>query len=161
MPSSEDDVYVAPTAEDSLAAPASAATTRLLPAPATKPYQPYQPYGSPTGLKRGIAWSDILMFRTFVTPSLILILFWVGVAIGVVAFLMSVAGAIDAGQHVGRGGQAGLIVFFGGLVFLAAWILFVRVMCELLIVFFRLYDEMRDLNRHLREKNKNSRNTLP
>ena len=73
---------------------------------------------------------DFMAFRKFVTPLVIQVLFWLGV-IGVVILSLY--------TMVSGGGAAG---FLTGLLALVFGIISVRVYCELLILLFRIYDEL-------------------
>jgi len=84
---------------------------------------------------------DFLKFRKMITPLIIQILFWVGVAGSVIAALVMMASSF--GRFGGGAGQ-----FLGGLIFLVVGPVLVRVYTELLILFFRINEtltEIRDL----------------
>lgn len=73
---------------------------------------------------------DFLKFRKFITPVAIQVIFWLGVAVTLIAGIV----AIGAGKVQGL-----LMIIFGPIV--------VRIYCELLMVVFRIYDtlvEVRD-----------------
>jgi hypothetical protein len=71
---------------------------------------------------------EFLAFRKFVTPLVIVILFWLGV----------IGAVISAFGMMSQGG----IYILAGLVWLVAGPLLVRIYCELLILLFRIYDEL-------------------
>jgi hypothetical protein len=73
--------------------------------------------------------NDYLSFRRFITPAFIQVFFWLGVVAVVLTALASMF----------RGDAAGL---FGGLAMLVFGVVFVRIYCELLILLFRIYDEL-------------------
>lgn len=78
--------------------------------------------------------NEFLSFRKMITPLIIQILFWIGVA------LCFITGLVKIVQGVGSA-AGGMTVLMGVL----TWILgpiFVRVYCELLILLFRIYDEL-------------------
>ena len=77
-------------------------------------------------------WSEFISFRKMVTPVIIQILFWVGVAGSIIAGLAAMAG--DS--------------VLGGLLILVLGPLFVRIYCELLIVIFRIHDSLRAVERN-------------
>lgn len=84
---------------------------------------------------------DFIKFRKMITPLIIQILFWVGVAGTVIAALVMMA--YSFGRYGGGAGQ-----FLGGLIFLVVGPVMVRVYTELLILFFRMNEtlvEIRDL----------------
>ena len=72
--------------------------------------------------------NDFLSFRKFITPLFIQIIFWLFVIMVVIAGLISMF----------QGGAA----IFSGLIMIIVGPLFVRMYCELLILFFRIYDEL-------------------
>ena len=72
---------------------------------------------------------DFLAFRRFVTPQVIQIAFWFGVAYSVIAGLtLTVAGLVGGG----------IVVMLAGLLMLALGPIAVRVACELALVLFRI-----------------------
>ncbi len=73
-------------------------------------------------------WQEFIAFRRFITPQVMPVVFWIGVAIAVIMGIITVVeGALV--------GSARLI--FLGLVTLFAGPLFVRILCELVLTFFR------------------------
>jgi len=69
-----------------------------------------------------------LAFRKFITPLFIQVIFWIGV----------VASVITALSVMFRGGFA----IIAGLIFLVIGPFIVRIECELLILLFRIYEEL-------------------
>jgi hypothetical protein len=78
-----------------------------------------------------VNWSDFFSFRQMVTPVIIQVLFWLGVAVSVVAGLFAL-------------GESPL----GGLLLIVLGPLVVRIYCELLIVLFRIHDSLRAVERN-------------
>jgi hypothetical protein len=72
--------------------------------------------------------NDFLAFRKFITPVFIQVIFWLFVIMIVLAGLFSMF----------QGGSA----IFSGLLMIIVGPLIVRMYCELLILFFRIYDEL-------------------
>jgi hypothetical protein len=72
--------------------------------------------------------NDFLAFRKFITPLFIQVIFWLFVVMIVIAGLASMF----------QGGSA----IFTGLLMIVVGPLFVRMYCELLILLFRIYDEL-------------------
>src|SRR5690242_1341108 len=72
--------------------------------------------------------NEFLAFRKFITPIFIQVIFWVGVVIAVIAAL----------SMMFRGGFA----IIAGLIMLVVLPFIVRIECELLILLFRIYDEL-------------------
>jgi hypothetical protein len=84
-------------------------------------------------------FSDILRFRAFVTPLYIEIIFWIGI---LAVFVNVVLWSIGIGH---QSGVAGFLVFLVGLpLSVIGW----RITCELLIIVFRIYEELRRNNSH-------------
>jgi hypothetical protein len=79
---------------------------------------------------------EYLKFRKMITPVLIQVLFWIGIVVVVIAALVMMFGHGIAG-------------FLGGLVYLVVGPIFVRVYCELIIVLFRIFEELKSLREGL------------
>lgn len=77
---------------------------------------------------------EILSFRKMITPTIIKILFWIGIVV-------TVLGGLVAIFHGGGAAIQGLIMLFVGP-------LIVRVWCELLILLFRIYDSLEEIRRN-------------
>lgn len=73
-------------------------------------------------------WQDFLRFKQFITPVVMPVVFWVGVGIAVI---MGVLTLVDGA----RLGDARLVVL--GLITLLAGPVFVRILCELVMTFFK------------------------
>lgn len=73
-------------------------------------------------------WAEFLSFRRFITPLAIQIIFWVGVLFVVVAALTQMFASFAA--------------FILGILGIIVGIVAVRIYCELLILLFRIYDEL-------------------
>ena len=86
--------------------------------------------------------SDFFSFRTMITPVIIQIIFWVGVALCIIFGL----GAIFFGSQYGNGG-----IFWGILVLIFGPLL-VRIYCEILIVFFRINETLTEIKHTLEER---------
>lgn len=89
--------------------------------------------------------NDFLTFRKMITPVFIQIIFWIGVVLCVISGLtLMIAGA---GSNYGGGGQilTGLVTLFVGP-------LFVRVYCEILILFFRMNETLNDIRNEISKK---------
>lgn len=88
---------------------------------------------------------DFLKFRKMITPLIIQILFWAGVAASVIGALVMM------GSSFGRyGGGAG--TFLGGLLFLVLGPVSVRIYCELLMLFFRMNETLTEIKNGLAKK---------
>ncbi|HEC63107.1 MAG TPA: DUF4282 domain-containing protein [Candidatus Acetothermia bacterium] len=73
-------------------------------------------------------WQDFFRFKQFITPVVMPVVFWVGVGIAVI---MGVLTLVDGA----RLGDARLVVL--GLITLLAGPVFVRILCELVMTFFK------------------------
>jgi hypothetical protein len=88
---------------------------------------------------------DFLKFRKMITPVIIQVLFWVGVAGSVISALVIMAMSFSS-----SGG--GAAQFLGGLVMLVVGPVVVRIYCELLILFFRMNETLTDIKNGLAKK---------
>jgi len=77
---------------------------------------------------------DFLSFRRFFTPTLIQVVFWIGVGVCVVEGITMIASSAGAFAR-GIGIVNGLLVLFVGPVV-------VRVLCEVLMAIFRIHDSL-------------------
>lgn len=98
--------------------------------------------------------TEFFGFRKMITPVIIQILFWVGVAVsamsGIGLMIAGAAASTEAGRYGGGGGLPGGLLVFAGLLQIVLGPIFVRIYCELLILFFRIYEtltEIRDESR--------------
>lgn len=92
-------------------------------------------------------WEDFLTFRRMVTPYLIQVLFWIGVALSLLAgcaiLFRSITGIGAAGRADGAGAILGALCLSPLVVVLG--ILISRVYAELLIVTFRISETLADI----------------
>jgi len=86
--------------------------------------------------------SDFLAFRTMITPLIIQIIFWIGVALCIIFGLA----AIFVGSRYGNGSPIWgvLVILFGPVV--------VRIYCEILIIFFRINETLTEIKHNLEER---------
>ena len=82
---------------------------------------------------------DFLAFRTMITPVIIQILFWVGVALCIIFGI----GYILVGSRYGAAGP------FYGLMLIIFGPLVVRIYCEILIIFFRINETLTEIKHDL------------
>ena len=88
---------------------------------------------------------DFLKFRKMITPAIIQVLFWVGVAGSVIAGLVIMGTSFNS--YYG-----GVGVFLAGLLTLLLGPVVVRIYCELLILFFRMNETLTEIKDNLAEK---------
>ncbi len=79
--------------------------------------------------------NEFLAFRKMITPIIIQVIFWLGVALCIIVGLIEII--MGASAYAGGGAM-----IFGGLLTMLIGPLFVRIYCELLILLFRIYDEL-------------------
>jgi Domain of unknown function (DUF4282) len=86
--------------------------------------------------------NDFFSFRTMITPFIIQIIFWIGVALCIIFGL----GIILVGSRFGNGGPVYglLLLIFGPVV--------VRIYCEILIIFFRINETLTEIKHTLDER---------
>lgn len=88
---------------------------------------------------------DFLKFRKMITPAIIQILFWVGVAVSVISSLVVMAMSFNSYS-------GGVGVFLSGLLMLVLGPVVVRIYCELLILFFRMNENLTEIKNSLAKK---------
>lgn len=102
------------------------------------------------GESGGGATSGGLMFKTFITPKIITVLFWViavlivlGVLLGtVVTFIGAVSQSVP-GAIVGA-----LIFFVASLILGLLYIVIIRVGCEFVVIVFSIHDKLANIEDH-------------
>jgi hypothetical protein len=98
---------------------------------------------------------DYLLFRRMVTPWVILVLFYVGVVVLIgLGLFQAVSGVIA----LASGHTLGLALIFGALFGTLFGILLLRVYCEVVAVFFRILDNVRQINERLEQGVKTQEN---
>ncbi len=108
-------------------------TTTPTPAPGGTWGAPPPPPASPAGF----SWSDFFSFRYMITPSIIRVLYILGVAAITIGALSSING-------FGMGFGGGIL---GALLFFIVGQLYLRVIMELLVVFFGMHESLRKIER--------------
>ena len=89
-------------------------------------------------------FKDLGDFQEMIAPSLIRILYWIGLVVIAVGTLVQVVSALGA---MGSSFLGGLGLLLGVLVGAVVAVLFWRVMCELYIVLFRIYERLGEIAR--------------
>ena len=87
----------------------------------------------------GGSWGDHFHFRSFITPMIIKVTYILCVVAAVPVWLGFVAVAAKEGP------KEAIVVFVVGLAVCVGFIFSIRLYCELFIVLFRIYEELRDL----------------
>ncbi len=91
-----------------------------------------------------IQWKDYLTFRRMITPIVIQIVFWLGVAAVLVGSAVAFFGGLITGLSDGDVGKI-LGTLIGVPILMVVGLLLVRIYTELLIVFFRINDSLTDI----------------
>lgn len=88
-------------------------------------------------------------FDTMITPTIIKILFWVGVGLSVLFGLISIFSGFAQMFSPYGSGFAGFISFIIGLVIIVVGSLVARIYCELLIVVFKMHESLNSIDEKL------------
>ena len=88
---------------------------------------------------------DFLTFRKMITPSIIHIIFWIGVALCVIGGIISIIGGAATRYGGGTTVLHGILLLFLGP-------LGVRIYCELIIVVFRINDTLTEIKGSIKGK---------
>ncbi|MFW5981314.1 MAG: DUF4282 domain-containing protein [bacterium] len=86
--------------------------------------------------------NDFIKFDKLITPSIIKVIFWIGIAITIISGLVAMISGIAS--TYGGGGQVLM-----GLVTIIIGPLFVRVYCEILIIIFKINENLVNINEKL------------
>ena len=89
-------------------------------------------------------FNDFLTFRKMITPTIIQIIFWIGIVLCVVGGIVGIV--VGAVQNTASGVLYGLVTLIIGP-------LVVRIYCELLILMFRMNDSLTEINSKMGRSN--------
>ncbi|WP_203289039.1 DUF4282 domain-containing protein [Metabacillus sp. cB07] len=95
---------------------------------------------------------DFLKFNKMITPTIITVIFYVGSALSIIAGFISIA--TGASADFGGGAQV-----FAGLLTLLFGPFVIRIYCELLIVMFKMHENLQVITRHVSAEQKSSSST--
>ena len=100
----------------------------------------YQPDGEPGVQKeRSGNWLlDFLLFRRMITPVVVQAIFWLGVIASIAVGGLFVISSLQAGQSATFGVLYGCLILVGGPIAL-------RIVCELLMVLFRIHEALNEI----------------
>ena len=112
-------------------------------------YRSPQPSGPPS--ERGKYLVDLLFFRRLIAPTMIQILFWIGVGSALLSGLITMLMGLIT---LFRGEPVGLLMILGGLVYIPIGVLLVRLWCEVMILFFRMNETLTDIKESLERTQK-------
>lgn len=94
---------------------------------------------------------DYLAFRRMITPGIIQIVFWILIGVTVLGSVIGIFAGIFAMFTEGVGaGLAGIVL---SIIYLVAGIVFVRIYCELIILFFRVNETLTEIKNLLANSN--------
>ncbi|WP_100332437.1 DUF4282 domain-containing protein [Bacillus xiapuensis] len=82
-----------------------------------------------------------LQFDRMITPTIIKVLFWIGVALSILSGLSMII--------TGTGQYGGGFAVLTGLLTIVLGPLLVRVYCELLMVFFKMHESLKNIEERL------------
>ena len=88
---------------------------------------------------------EYLSFRKMITPVIIKVLFWIGVAVPVISGLVMIGGSF--GRYGG-----GATTFLMGLFTMLLGPVVVRIYCEILILIFQINDTLTEIKEALAKK---------
>ncbi len=92
-------------------------------------------------------WRDFLLFRKMITPVIIEIFFWIGSIIIVILGISYIY--FNSEKYFGY--YESIQVLIGWTIILVGPILW-RVLCELMILFFRIYETLNDIKNGIWKK---------
>ena len=84
---------------------------------------------------------SFLTFRKMVTPAIIQIIFWIGIALCVISGIVGIIG----GAIAEKGGG---VMVLSSLVWLVLGPILIRVYCEIIILAFRIYDVLTEIKKN-------------
>lgn len=82
---------------------------------------------------------DFLTFRKMIAPVVIQIVFWVGASVCAISGLVGLVAAVRADS------ASGILV---SLLWLVLGPVLVRIHCEVIIIFFRIYDVLQEIRQN-------------
>jgi hypothetical protein len=84
-------------------------------------------------------FAELLQWDRFITPSVIKVFYWLCLAMVALAGLSLILTALGM---MAINMIAGLLLLVGSMVFILAGIIFVRIVCELVMVMFRINEHL-------------------
>lgn len=91
-------------------------------------------------------------FDVMITPMIIKIIFWIGVAISVIFGLITIFSGLGM-MFSGFGeGFIGFLTFIFGFIIIAIGILVTRIYCELMIVAFKIQESLHSIDETLKKQ---------
>lgn len=101
----------------------------------------------PSDVSFGTLVGDVLTFRRMIVPIIIQVVFWIGVFVQIVSGLLLIGLSFR---------EDSLSFALGGIVTMILGPLLVRVLCEFIIVAFRISETLTDIKNQLKRHSENS-----
>jgi len=89
--------------------------------------------------------NNFISFNKMITPTIIKVLFWIGVGFSIILGLIQIITGFNS--YFGGGYQ-----IFMGILTIILGPIFTRVYCELLILFFKMHETIKEINEKLSSK---------
>jgi hypothetical protein len=86
-----------------------------------------------------IGFTELLQWDRFVTPSVIRIFYWISLGLTLIAGLSLIFTALGM---MAVNFLVGLLMLIAAMLFILAGVLFVRIVCELVMVLFRINEHL-------------------
>jgi len=83
--------------------------------------------------------SDLIQWDRFITPAVVRIFYWMAVALIVLTGLSFLISAVAA---MAINAFAGIFMLLASIIYICAGVVFVRIVCELILVVFRINDHL-------------------
>lgn len=90
-------------------------------------------------------FSELLQWDRFITPSIIRVFYWLCLTMTALAGLSLILTALGM---MAINFVAGLLLLIASMVFILAAIIFVRILCELVMVIFRINEHLGAIRDH-------------
>lgn len=97
----------------------------------------------PIFMKGQAAMEEFFSFRKMITPTIIRFIFWIG------SGLMAIVGLVTFFSNLGRYGSA--VGALGGLLIIVVGPVVVRIICEQVILFFRINETLSEIRSDLQD----------
>jgi hypothetical protein len=109
---------------------------------------PEDDYPPQRSIKKSGGMGDFLAFRSFITPTVVMIMFWLSV-LGVLVYAAAIGMFGIAVLTQPNGAVTGIFFILGAILIIPFGVLIVRIYWEVLILFFRIYETLKDIHKEL------------
>lgn len=93
-----------------------------------------------------------LRFEKMITPKIIQVLFWIGVALSIISGIITMVGGISQMFSPYGSGFTGFFIILWGFAIMILGTIVSRIYCELLIILFKVYESLVSINNKLEQK---------